>query len=139
MGKNINFLPFSELPRVQRGRGIVNHPIASKQIGAQSIHSGITFMPAGTRVPAHTHNAEEQVTILKGSMKIILDGNQEVVCNKYDSTFISSGVQHELINETDEEIHALITYGASNVTRTFVETGETVEIGSDRDTFSDKS
>ena len=96
-------------------------------------------MPAGTRVPAHTHNAEEQVTILKGSMKIILDGNQEVVCNEYDSTFISSGVQHELINETDEEIHALIIYGASNVTRTFVETGETVEIGSDRDTFSDKN
>ena len=139
MKKNIKFLPFSEIPRVKRGRGIVNHLIASKQIGAKKIHSGITFMPARTSVPAHTHNTEEQVTILKGSLKIILDDSQELVCNKYDSTFISSGVQHELINETDDEVHALVTYGSSNVTRTFTETGETVEIGSDQDTFEDKS
>ena len=94
-------------------------------------------MPAHTVVPAHTHNAEEQVTILKGSLKIVLDGDKEVHCGVYDSTFISSGVRHELINEKDEEVHALITYGSSNVTRTFSDTGETVEIGSDKDRFEE--
>ena len=89
-------------------------------------------------VPDHSHNTEEQVTILKGTLKIILNGDQEVICNSYDSTFISSNVQHELINESDEEVHAIIIYGSGDVTRTFTETGETVEIGSDKDNFTDK-
>ena len=137
MNKVVAVLPFSEIPRVKRGRGIVNHLIASRHIGSRAIHSGITFMPPHTSVPAHTHNAEEQVTILKGTLKIILDSDKEVHCGQYDSTFISSGVRHELINETNEEVHALITYGSADVTRTFSDTGETVEIGSDRDKFED--
>jgi len=134
----IRHLPFSEVQKVERGRGIINYLIASKKIGACSIHSGITFIPPKTSVPEHTHNTEEQVTILKGSMKIILNGNKEVICNSYDSTFISPNVRHELINDTDEEVHALIIYGSADVTRTFTETGETVEIGSENDTFSNK-
>ena len=78
------------------------------------------------------------MTIIKGALKIILNGNQKVVCNSYDSTFISSNVQHELINDTDEEVHALIIYGSVDVTRTFTETGETVKIGSDKDNFIGK-
>ena len=134
----ISHLPFSEVPKIPRGRGIVNHLIASKQIGARNIHSGITFIPPNTSVPDHSHNTEEQVTVIKGSLKIILNGDQEVICNSYDSTFISSNVQHELINDTDEEVHALIIYGSADVTRTFTGTGETVKIGSDKDNFTGK-
>ena len=134
----INHLPFSEVPKIPRGRGIVNHLIASKQIGARNIHSGITFIPPNTSVPDHSHNTEEQVTVIKGSLKIILNGDQKVICNSYDSTFISSNVQHELINDTDEEVHALIIYGSADVTRTFTGTGETVKIGSDKDNFTGK-
>ena len=134
----IKHLLFSGLQKFPRGRGIVNHLIASKKIGASKIHSGITFLPPKTSVPDHSHNTEEQVTILKGTLKIILNGDQEVICNSYDSTFISSNVQHELINETEEEVHAIIIYGSADVTRTFTETGETVEIGSDKDNFTDK-
>ena len=134
----INHLPFSEVPKISRGRGIVNHLIASKQIGARNIHSGITFIPPNTSVPDHSHNTEEQVTVIKGSLKIILNGDQEVICNSYDSTFISSNVQHELKNDTDEEVHALIIYGSADVTRTFTGTGETVKIGSDKDNFTGK-
>ncbi len=132
----IEHLLFSELPKISRGLGIVNHLIASKKIGADNIHSGITFLPPKTSVPSHSHNTEEQVTILKGTLKIILNGDQDVICKSYDSTFISSNVQHELINETEEEVHALIIYGSVNVTRTFTETGETVEVGSSKDNFS---
>ena len=134
----INHLPFSEIPKIPRGRGIVNHLIASKKIGARNIHSGITFIPPKTSVPDHFHNTEEQVTIIKGALKIIFNGDQEVICNSYDSTFISSNVQHELINDTDEEVHALIIYGSADVTRTFTGTGETVKIGSDKDNFFGK-
>ena len=134
----IKHLLFSGLQKFSRGRGIVNHLIANKKIGASTIHSGITFLPPKTSVPDHSHKTEEQVTILKGTLKIILNGDQEVICNTYDSTFISSNVQHELINETEEEVHAIIIYGSADVTRTFTETGETVEIGSDKDNYTDK-
>ena len=78
----IKQLLFSELPKISRGRGIINHLIASKKIGASKIHSGITFIPPKTSVPAHSHNTEEQVTILKGTLKIVLNGEKVVKCNK---------------------------------------------------------
>ena len=133
--KTINHLKYADLPQVKRGIGIVNQPIASKGIGARSLHSGITVMPAHTAVPPHTHNAEEQVTVLEGTMRIILDGDKEVFCSKYDSTFISPGVERELIEDTEQEVIAMVIYGSANVNRTFSETGETVDIGSDRDKF----
>ena len=84
MNKKINHLKFNELPVYERGRGIKNHLIASKQIGANSLHSGITFMPPMTSVPAHSHNAEEQVTVLEGTLRIVLNGgSKELICNKY--------------------------------------------------------
>ncbi|NRA89375.1 MAG: cupin domain-containing protein [Rhizobiales bacterium] len=133
--KNINHLKYTDLPQVSRGAGIINQPIASKAIGARSLHSGITIMPGNSAVPPHTHNAEEQVTVLEGTIRIILDGKHTFICNKYDSTFISPNVQHELINDTDQEVIAMVIYGSANVNRTFAETGETVNIGSDRDKF----
>ena len=138
MKKIIHHLPFSKIPKISRGNGIVNHLIASKNIGASKIHSGITTIPPNTSVPAHSHNTEEQVTILKGTLKIILNGEKEVNCNRYDSTFITSNIQHELINETDEEVHAIIIYGSVDVNRTFSKTGLTVLIGSKEDNFTDK-
>ena len=138
MKKVIHHLPFSKIPKISRGNGIVNHLIASKNIGASKIHSGITVIPPQTSVPAHSHNTEEQVTILKGTLKIILNGVKEVDCNVYDSTFITSNIQHELINETDEEVHAIIIYGSVDVNRTFSKTGLTVLIGSKEDNFTDK-
>ena len=72
----IKHLLFSGLQKFSRGRGIVNHLIASKNIGASNIHSGITFLPPKTSVPDHSHNTEEQVTILKGTLKIFLKTNK---------------------------------------------------------------
>ena len=138
MKKVIQHLPFSKIPKISRGNGIVNHLIASKNIGASKIHSGITIIPPKTSVPAHSHNTEEQVTILKGTLKIILNGEKEVNCNRYDSTFITSNIEHELINETNEEVHAIIIYGSVDVNRTFSKTGLTVLIGSKEDNFTDK-
>lgn len=135
MKPGIHHLKFEDLPAISRGNGIVNKPIAYKKVGAKSLHSGITHMPAHTQVPAHTHNSEEQVTILEGTMRIVLDGEIEVICNKFDSTFITSGVTHQLFNDSDEEVIAMVTYGTADVNRTFSDTGKTVEIGSDEDLF----
>lgn len=135
MEKIINHLKFDELPVVVRGRGIENHLIASKKIGANSLHSGITIMPPRTSVPAHSHNAEEQVTVLEGTLRVLQDGETNVICNRYDSTFLSPGVEHQLFNDTDEQLVVMVIYGSSDVNRTFTETGQVVIVGSEDDKF----
>ncbi|VTU41757.1 hypothetical protein RA8P1_00087 (plasmid) [Variovorax sp. RA8] len=134
MTVEIHHLLFDNLPPVSRGQGIVNYPIATKKQGAVNIHSGITRLPAGGVVPAHSHNAEEQVTVLEGRLRIVLNGVPHD-CGPYDSTFISAGVVHEFSAIGEEPAVAMVIYGSANVNRTFAETGETVVLGSDADKF----
>jgi quercetin dioxygenase-like cupin family protein len=130
-----HFLPFESLPKISRGNGIVNYLIASKQLGARAIHTGISELPVGIPAPRHSHNAEEQVTVLEGKVKIKL-GEREQICGRYDSTFIAAGVEHELVNVGEGTALVLVVYGARDVTRTFAATGQTVEIGGDGDQFT---
>ena len=134
MSKQVHFLPFDALPVVPRGNGIVNYLIATKRVGARAIHTGISELPVGVSAPRHSHNAEEQVTVLEGKVKIKLDGSEQI-CHRFDSTFISANVEHELVNVGDETAYVLVVYGSADVSRTFAETGETVGIGSEGDRF----
>jgi quercetin dioxygenase-like cupin family protein len=94
-------------------------------------------LPVGIPAPRHSHNAEEQVTVLQGTVKITL-GVREQVCRRFDSTFIAAGVEHELVNVGEDTAFVLVVYGSPDVNRTFAATGQTVEIGSDADQFSDR-
>lgn len=134
MNKQVHFLPFNSLPVVPRGKGIVNYLIASKKLGAKAIHTGISELPVGVPVPRHSHNSEEQVTVLVGKVKIKLD-DREQICERFDSTFISANVEHELVNVGEETAYVLVVYGSPEVSRTFAGTGETVGIGSESDRF----
>ncbi len=129
------FLPFGPLEKISRGNGIVNHLIASRKLGARAIHTGISELPVGVPAPRHAHNAEEQVTVLEGKVKIIL-GDREQICGRYDSTFIAAGVEHELVNVGDQTAFVFVVYGSPDVTRTFADSGQTVVIGSDGDRFT---
>ncbi len=134
MQTQIHHLPFNELPAIKRSDGIVNYVIAGPKQGTRNVKAGITRMKAGTSVPRHSHNAEEVVTVLEGRLRLTL-GDRVVECGQYDSTYISAGVQHEFCNIGVGEALVMVVYGASHVTRTFSSTGETVDVGSERDTF----
>jgi len=45
-------------------------------------------------------------------------------------------VQHQLFNDTDEQLVVMVIYGSSDVNRTFSQTGEVVIIGSEEDQFT---
>jgi len=134
MTAQIHHLPFATLPEIKRNDDIVNFVIAGPKQGTKNIKSGITRMRAGSVVPRHTHNCEELVTVLEGKVRFVL-GDQVFECGRYDSTYISAGVQHEFSNVGDTDALVIVTYGASHVLRTFADTGETVVLGSERDTF----
>jgi quercetin dioxygenase-like cupin family protein len=135
MNKHVHFLPFGALPAVPRGNGIVNYLIANKKVGARAMHTGISKLPVGVTAPRHSHNAEEQVTVLEGTVKIMLE-DREQICRRFDSTFISADVEHELVNVGDDTAYVLVVYGSPEVSRTFAHSGETVGIGSDADRFT---
>jgi quercetin dioxygenase-like cupin family protein len=134
MKNQAHFLPFDALPAVCRGNGIVNYLIATKRLGANAMHTGISELPVGVSAPRHSHNAEEQVTILEGEVKIKLEGSERI-CRRFDSTFISANVEHELVNVGQDTAYVLVIYGSPDVTRTFAGSGQTVGIGSDADQF----
>jgi quercetin dioxygenase-like cupin family protein len=135
MDKFAHFLPFDSVEKISRGNGIVNHLIASRKVGARAIHTGISELPVGVPAPRHAHNAEEQVTVLEGTVKITL-GDREQICGRFDSTFIAAGVEHELVNVGEETAFVFVVYGSPDVTRTFADSGQTVVIGSDGDRFT---
>ena len=134
MAQQIHHLPYATLPAVKRNDEIVNFVIAGPKQRTANIKSGITRMRPGSVVPRHSHNAEEQATVLEGKVRFVL-GDKVVECGRYDSTYISAGVEHEFSNVGAGDALVMVIYGASHVTRTFSETGETVDLGSERDVF----
>ena len=122
-------LRFDEIAPVDRGGGIYTTPLIIESIGARTFSSGITTFPPGAAIALHTHNADEQVTILEGQGTAEIEGRHEPV-NPYDTTFIPAGVPHRFINRDGSNMRILWVYDSTRVTRTYVETGqETDQLG----------
>ncbi len=111
---------------MNRGAGISTKPLAGAAVGTQSFTSGITTFPPGAAIRLHTHNVEEAVTILEGEAQVDVAG-QSYRVKRLDTTFVPAGVPHRFVNVTDGIMRILWVYATTRVTRTFVDTGETVE------------
>ena len=121
-----HILEFDKLPEVDRGTGVKTKLLAHKELGSKNITNGITRFEPGAKIALHYHNCDESVAIIEGEAVAEVDGNRHVM-HKWDTTFVPAGVPHRFINDSDKPMAILWTYGASYVTRTFVETGVTVE------------
>lgn len=130
----IHLRPFKSLDVVRRCEGIENYVIAGPKQEARSLKLGITRMSPGTSVPLHSHNCEEVVTILEGSLDIML-GDQRSTCGKYDSYFIGSNIPHEFSNTGEIDALLMVVYGSSTPSRTFIKSGQTVLVGDENDIF----
>ncbi len=115
-----------ELPSINRAKGVISQPLVLRERGSTSLTMGISTFEPGAAIPLHTHNVEEAITILEGEAVAIIDGHEYVV-RPYDTTFVPPGVPHCFRNESARQMRFLWTYGGAYVTRTYVETGQTVE------------
>ena len=126
MSEDAHILRFDEITPIDRGTGVKTVLLAGKWLDSDTLTNGITMFEPGAAIALHYHNCDESVTILEGDAFCEVDG-ERFEMKVYDTTFVPEGIPHRFWNASDQGMKILWTYAAVEVTRTFVETGQTVE------------
>src|SRR5580698_3284 len=109
MGR-ISIIKTDEVKPLKRGSGIVTMPLVTHQSADNPIFTtGISTYPKGQGAPLHSHNCDEQVTLLEGQGEVEVDGKVTPL-KPYDSTYIPGNHQHAFRNTGSAPMKILWIY-----------------------------
>ena len=129
-------LKAEDIAIVNRGGGIKTTPlVVHRKVPEARFTTGMTVFPPGEGAPMHSHNCDEQVTLLEGAGECEIDGVVTKLV-QYDTTYVLANVPHRFENTGDGPMRILWIYSTDIVTRTFTATGETVEHLTEADMMS---
>ena len=101
-------------------------PLVGAWNGSSSLTNGITEFQPGSAIARHCHNCDESVTLLEGSAICEIEGEEHAL-KTGDTSFVPAGLTHSFRNPGPGNLIIHWTYASVSVTRTFAETGETVQ------------
>jgi quercetin dioxygenase-like cupin family protein len=115
-----------EVAVFDRGDGVTTVAYVGRwNSDATTVTTGTTTFLPGRGLPLHTHNVEETVLVIAGRAQVVVgDGTFDLATG--DATWVPPGVEHRVLNVSDDELTIYWVYGGREVTRTIVATGETV-------------
>ncbi len=120
-------LKIDDVKTLERGGGIKTWPLIEHRGTPHArFTTGMSAFPKSQGAPMHSHNCDEQVTLLEGVGEVEVDGKVTPL-KQYDTTYIPANKPHCFRNTGDAPMRILWIYASHHVTRTFAATGETVE------------
>lgn len=124
---------FDEIDVLDRGGSVTTWPLITKHTAGEDteLTTGISVYPVGSGAPLHCHNCAEQVLILDGEGFVEVHDPEEGTIRrdltKDDTAYVPAEVFHRYQNTGDVPMRILWIYPGAFVTRTFADTGKTVE------------
>ena len=126
-------IKFDEIEVLDRGGAVKTWPLITTESsgGENDLATGISIYPVGSGAPLHCHNCDEQVVILSGEGFVLVEdperGTVQQQLVQDDTAYVKAGVFHRYQNTGAEPMRILWIYPQAHVTRTFADTGKTVE------------
>ncbi len=84
--------------------------VSEKTVGAQNLAVGVNETPAGSQVPEHEHNVEEEVMFFVAGRGLFVTEDQEIPLEPGVCVYNPPGGKHKILNTGDEVLRFIWIY-----------------------------
>ncbi|MFN8633708.1 MAG: cupin domain-containing protein [Chloroflexota bacterium] len=110
----ISVIRLEEIVGEVRGPGVTRKITVDKSSGSGAITTGVVYLEPGGLIPPHTHLVEEAMTLVEGTLKILV-GAETTEVSAGASWFAPANTVHAARNVGESRATLMIAYPANEV------------------------